>query len=346
MQKLKDFLNRKNIVFSRQRYFVEALSAMALGLFSSLICGLIFKTAGEQIAGVAGTSGLADFLVSVGAAATAAMGSAIGVAVAWGLKAPPLVLFTSAVTGAMGTALGGPAGAFVAAALGAECGKAISKETRLDIILTPATTLTAGMLAAGTVGPMVSALMAGLGAVIMRATELQPFLMGVVVSVVMGLVLTAPISSAALAIMLGLSGLAGGAATVGCCCQMIGFAVISYDQNGFGGFLAQGIGTSMLQVGNIVRNPWILLPPTLASALLGPVATLWGGMLNTPEGAGMGTSGLVGQIGTINAMGTGPDVLARVLLLHFLLPAALSLASDRLLRKAGKIKGEDYRLQV
>lgn len=325
---------------------MDALSAMALGLFSSLIIGLIFKTAGEQIALLTGENAVTGFLIEIGKTASGLMGSAIGVSVAWGLKAPPLVLFASTITGAMGAVLGGPAGAFVAAAIGAEFGKAISKETRIDIILTPALTLAMGMAGAMTVGPLVSALMKGLGAVVMRATELQPFLMGIVVSVIVGLVLTAPISSAALAIMMELSGLAGGAATVGCSAQMIGFAVISFRDNGIGGFFAQGIGTSMLQVSNIVKNPWILLPPTLAGAILGPFSTLVFHMTNVPEGSGMGTSGLVGQIGTITSMGATPNAIWGIILLHILFPALLSLLFDFLLRKAGKIKDGDYLLSV
>jgi uncharacterized membrane protein len=346
LKKLKAFLARKDIVFSKKRYFIEALSAMALGLFSSLIIGLIFETAGQQLANLMGGNGFTTFLIDIGTVAKSLMGAAIGVSVAWGLKAPPLVLFASVITGAMGATAGGPTGAFVAAAIGAEFGKAVSKETRVDIIVTPALTLATGMAAAMTVGPLVSALMKGLGALIMRATELQPFLMGIVVSVIMGLVLTAPISSAALAIMMELSGLAGGAATVGCSAQMIGFAVISFKENGIGGFFAQGIGTSMLQVGNIVKNPWILLPPTLASAILGPFSTLLFKMTNVPEGAGMGTSGLVGQIGTITAMGANATSIIGILLLHLVLPAILALIIDRLLRKAGKIKGEDYLLTL
>ncbi|MDR2933266.1 MAG: PTS sugar transporter subunit IIC, partial [Oscillospiraceae bacterium] len=281
MSKVKAFLSRKDIVFSRKRYLMDALSAMALGLFSSLIIGLIFKTLGEQIMVFTGENFLTGFLIDIGTTASGLMGSAIGVSVAWGLKAPPLVLFASVITGAMGAAGGGgPAGAFVAAAIGAEFGKAISKETRVDIIVTPAVSLATGMVGAMTIGPVVAALMRGLGAVVMRATELQPFLMGIIVSVIMGLVLTAPISSAALAIMMELSGLAGGAATVGCSAQMIGFAVISFKENGIGGFFAQGIGTSMLQVSNIIKNPWIVLPPTLASAVLGPVSTMLFKMTN------------------------------------------------------------------
>lgn len=346
MSKVKTFLKRKDIVFSRQRYFMEALSAMTLGLFASLLIGLIFKTLGEQVAIGFGENGFSDFLVEIGSTASAMMGPAVGVAVAWGLKAPPLVLFTSVVTGGMGAALGGPAGAFLAAAFGAECGKTVSKETKVDIIVTPAVTLVAGMLASMSVGPLVAKLMEGLGAVIMKATELQPFFMGIIVAVIVGLVLTAPISSAALCIMMGLGGLAAGAATAGCCAQMIGFAVISYRQNKIGGFFAQGIGTSMLQVPNIIKNPWILLPPTLAAAVTGPLSTVVFKMQNVPEGAGMGTSGLVGQIGTITAMGSSTHVWVGILLLHFILPAVLALLFDFLFKKAGKIKDEDYKLDL
>ena len=212
--------------------------------------------------------------------------------------------------------------------------------------MTPATTLVMGMLAAKIFGPPIGALMSGLGKLIMTATDMQPFLMGIVVSVVVGLVLTAPISSAALCIMLELSGIAGGAATVGCCAQMIGFAVISFRENGVGGLIAQGIGTSMLQVPNIIKNPWIVVPPTLAGAVLGPVATCVFKMTNLPAGSGMGTSGLVGQIGTFTSMGFSVQVLLLVLLLHFALPAVLSIAFDWILKKAGKIRVGDYRLEL
>ena len=346
MEKFKAFLKRKDIVISRKRYLLEAMSAMTLGLFSSLIIGLIFRTFGEQLEQIPQLAGFAGFLIGIGARAASLMGPAIGAAVAWGLKAPPLVLFSSVATGAMGAALGGPAGAFIAAAFGAELGKAISRETRVDIIVTPATTLIAGMLAAMTAGPAVDALMSGLGVIIMNATDLQPVLMGIIIAVVMGLVLTAPISSAALAIMLGLGGLAAGAATVGCSAQMIGFAVISFKVNGIGGFFAQGIGTSMLQMPNIIKNPWILLPPTLAGAVLGPIATAAAGMQNIPEGAGMGTSGLVGQIGTITAMGFSADVMLKILLLHMILPAVIALLADFFLRRCGKINPGDYLLEV
>lgn len=346
MKKVKAFLKRKDIVFSRQRYLVEALSAMTLGLFSSLLIGLIFKTLGEQVALGFGENRISAFLVEIGATAQSLMGPAVGAAVAWGLKAPPLVIFSSVITGGLGAAMGGPAGAFLAAALGAEFGKAVSKETKVDIIVTPAVTMIIGMLTAMTAGPAVSWLMEGLGIVVMKATELQPFFMGIIVSVIVGLVLTAPISSAALCIMMGLGGLAGGAATAGCCAQMIGFAVISFKQNGVGGLFAQGIGTSMLQVPNIVKNPWILLPPTLAAAITGPIATMVFRMENIPEGSGMGTSGLVGQIGTLTAMGSTLMVWLGIALVHFILPAGLSLLFDWLLKRAGKIKGEDYVLAL
>lgn len=342
----QSFLKRKNIEFTAKRYFQDALSAMALGLFASLLIGLIIQTIGEQTAVLFGTNSISDFLIDTGATAGEFMGAAVGTAVAWGLKAPPLVLFTSAVTGMMGATLGGPAGAFLAAALGAEFGKVVSKETKVDILVTPAVTLLMGALCAMIVGPLVDKLMTGLGKVIMAATEWQPFLFGIVISVIVGLVLTAPISSAALCIMLDLSGLAAGAATVGCCAQMVGFAAISVKENGIGGIVAQGIGTSMLQVSNIIKNPWILVPPTLASAIIGPLSTVVFKMTNVPAGAGMGTSGLVGQIGTFTAMGFSVPVLLEILLLHIALPALLSIVIDRILKRAGKIKVGDYKLDL
>ncbi len=346
MDKFKAFLKRKDIEFSVKRYFNDALSAMATGLFSSLIIGLIIKTLGEQTAIFLGDNPVSALLVELGAAAMGLMGAAIGAAVAFGLKAPPLVIFSSIVTGTIGATFGGPAGAFIAAVIGAEFGKAVSKETKVDIIVTPAVTLIMGMLSAKLFGPAVAALMAGLGKVIMSATELQPFFMGIIVSVLVGLVLTAPISSAALCIMLDLSGIAAGAATVGCCAQMIGFAVISFRENGVGGLIAQGLGTSMLQVSNIVNNPWILVPPTLAAAILGPISTMVFHMTNLPAGAGMGTSGLVGEIFTFTDMGGGASVWFAVILLHFALPAVLSLLIDAGMKKTGKIKVGDYKLDL
>lgn len=334
----QSFLERKNIVFSLHRYGIEALGAMALGLFSSLLVGLILKVIGEQT----GISVLVDY----GAQAMAMMGPAIGVAVAFGLKAPPLVLFASTITGMAGAKLGGPAGCFFAAVIGAEFGKIVSKETKVDIIVTPATTIITGVAAGVFVGPIINAAMVGLGTVIMQATELQPIPMGILVSVIMGLVLTAPISSAALAMMLKLGGIAAGAATVGCCAQMVGFAVASYRENKVGGLIAQGLGTSMLQVPNIVRNPRILIPPTLTSAILGPLATTVMKMENVPAGAGMGTSGLVGQFGTIEVMGASGTVLFNIAMLHFILPAILTLIFSEIMRKRGWIKFGDQKLDI
>lgn len=333
------FLQRKNVEFSVDRYLIRALGAMAQGLFASLIVGLILRTAGERL-GI-------PFLEQAGQLAMDLMGPAIGVAVAWGLKAPPLVLFASAVSGMAGVALdGGPVGAFLAALVGAELGKIVSQETRIDIIVTPAVVILSGYATAATVGPVVGAFMLGLGQFIMWATELHPVPMGIAVAVVMGLALTAPISSAALAIMLGLGGLAAGAATVGCAAQMIGFATASYRVNGWGGLLSQGLGTSMLQIPNVVRKPWILAPPTLAGALLGPLATTVFRMENIPIGAGMGTSGLVGQFGTLEAMGWSTATLLNIGLLHFVAPAVLAPLLALLFYRWGVMKPEDYRLDL
>ncbi|MCL1895026.1 MAG: PTS sugar transporter subunit IIC [Clostridiales bacterium] len=353
MGKAKEFLARKDVVISVKRYALDALSAMALGLFSSLLIGLIIKTIGEQLGIHAGESDFSLFLVKIGSAAMAMVGPAIGVAVAHGLKAPPLVMFACIATGYMGNmawveggAAGGPAGAFVAAVIGTEIGKLVSKETKVDIIVTPLVTILVGGIAARFIGPVIGALMTGLGKVIMNATELQPFWMGIIVSVVVGLVLTAPISSAALCIMLDLSGIAAGAATVGCCAQMVGFAVISFRANGIGGLFAQGIGTSMLQVPNIIKNPWIIAPPTLAAAVLGPIATITFRMTNIPAGAGMGTSGLVGQIGTFTSMGFTVDTLWKAVLLHIVLTAALSYIFYIILKRLGRFKDEDFKLAL
>jgi uncharacterized membrane protein len=335
---IKTFLQRKNVVFSVDRYAIKALGAMAQGLFATLLAGLIVKTAGEQLH--------IQFLIDIGALAMSMMGPGIAVAVAHGLGAPPLVLFASVISGLAGANLGGPAGAFVAAVCGAEAGKLVSKETKLDIMVTPMVTMIAGYAAAALLGPPINTFMLWLGQAIMWATELQPFIMGIVVATLVGLVLTAPISSAALCIMMGLSGLAAGAATAGCCAQMVGFAVMSFPENRWGGLAAQGLGTSMLQVPNIVRNPFILLPPTLAGMITGPLAiTVWH-MENLPAGAGMGSSGLVGQISTVAAMGGAPQVWLAIGLLHFLLPAGLTLLFALPLRRIGKIKAGDLKLEL
>lgn len=350
----QNFLKRKNIEISAKRYLQDALSAMALGLFASLLIGTILDTIGVQSANIFGENMVSSFLIEVAGYAKGAMGAAIGIATAWGLQAPPLVLFSCAAVGAMGASMtgfgidmnGGPAGAFIAVVLAAEFGKAVSKETKVDIIVTPAVVLIIGGLTAKLVGPAIGWCLVKLGDIIMAATELQPFLFGVIVAVLVGLALTAPISSAAICIMLNLSGLAAGAATVGCCAQMVGFAVASYKENGVGGLVAQGIGTSMLQVSNIIKNPWILVPATLAGAIVGPVSTCIFKMTNIPVGAGMGTCGLVGQIGTFTDMGFTFDTLWKVILLHFVLPAIFAVVIDKLLRKAGKIKDGDYKLEL
>ena len=335
---IKTFLAKRDIEFSMKRYGVDALNFMALGLFSSLIVGLILKTIG--------TWADLPWLVAVGTQAQGVMGAAIGVGVAYALKAPPLVLLASVATGTAGAALGGPVGCFIAAAVGAECGKLVSKTTPVDIIATPAVTLMAGVAVAQFIGPAIAAMMTEIGALIMWAVELQPLLMGMVVAVLMGIILTLPISSAAIAIALSLSGLAAGAATVGCCAQMVGFAVMSFKENRWAGLLSQGLGTSMLQMPNIVKNPKIWIPPIVASAVLGPVATLGFKMSNIPSGAGMGTSGLVGQVGTINAMGNAPSVWLAIGLLHFVLPALITWVVAMLLRKKGWIKDGDLKLDV
>lgn len=351
---MREFFKKKDIEISFKRYVQDALSAMALGLFATLLMGTILDVLGTQTANLFGDNAVSAGLVEIGGVAKSMMGAGIGVAVAWSLKAPPLVLFSSAVTGMMGATLtgfgialaGGPAGAFVAAALGAEFGKLVSRETKVDILVTPAVTIIAGGIAAKLVGPGVGWCLFKLGDAIMAATVWQPFSFGIFIAVVVGLVLTAPISSAALCIMLNLSGLAAGAATVGCCAQMVGFAVASFKENGIGGLVAQGIGTSMLQVSNIIKHPWILVPPTLAAAIVGPLSTCVFHMTNIPVGAGMGTCGLVGQIGTFTDMGFTVDVLWKVVLLQILLPAILAFIFDRIMRTIGLIRDGDYKLDL
>ncbi len=330
---MNNFLKKKGIDLSLKTYFITCLSYMALGLFSSLIIGLIIRTAGEQF-GI-------DYLITVGQLAMDMMGPAIGVAVAYGLKAPPLVLFASAVAGAFGAVEGGPAGAYIAAILAAEFGKMVSGSTKVDIIATPLVTIFVGYFSAVYLGVFINQGMLAFGELINWSVDQQPLIMGILVASLMGMALTAPISSAAIAIMLGLDGLAAGAATVGCSAQMIGFAVSSYRENGIGGLLAQGVGTSMLQIANVIKNPFIILPPTLAGAVLAPLATLVFQMQNTAEGAGMGTSGFVGQIFTFTAMEFSWMVLVYVTILHFIGPAILSLLFSEFMRKKNLIKPGD-----
>lgn len=333
---LQAFLARKGVNISAKVYFVDAMGSMAFGLFATLLIGTIFSTLGERI-GLPVLVQIADFC-------KAATGPALGLAIAVTLGAPKLVLLSAAAVGYAGNALGGPVGALVASIVGVELGKLVSGETRVDIIVTPAVTILTGSLVAIFVGPAVSALMNGLGALIMRATELQPVLMGVIVSVVVGMVLTLPISSAALCVMLGLSGIAAGAATAGCCAQMVGFAVMSFRENRWGGLLAQGLGTSMLQMGNIVKNPRIWIPPTLAAAITGPIATAVFKLASIPTAAGMGTCGLVGPIGILTAMEPTAGMWLGILLVCFLLPGVLTWLIALPLRRIGWIREGDLTL--
>lgn len=326
------------------RWFIDGMGAMALGLFSSLIIGLIIS----QIATIPGLGILAEFS-SVLSAKSPVVGAAIGVAIAYGLKTKPLVIFASAATGAFGYSLGGPVGAFVAALVGAEIGNLVANKTPVDIIVTPMVTILVGCGVGYLVGAPLNGFMTMLGDVINSATVLSPIPMGIIVAVLVGMALTAPISSAALCIMMGIDGLAAGAAVAGCCAQMMGFAAMSFKENGWGGFLAQGLGTSMLQFTNILRRPQIWIPPILASAVVGPLSTVVFGMTNTSTGAGMGTSGLVGQFGAWAAMSetmAPGTLLFNIVLLHFVLPVVLTLIFAAVLRKVGWIRSNDLKLHM
>ncbi|MHC9160310.1 MULTISPECIES: PTS sugar transporter subunit IIC [unclassified Exiguobacterium] len=333
---------KKGISLSLSLYFVTALSYMALGLFSTLIIGLIIKTIGGQLEGTTFT-GMSATLIQIGDVAMSLTGPAIGIAIAYALEAPPLILFSALVIGAFGYEFG-PAGSYVATILAVEVSKLVSKSTKLDILVTPFTTIAVGYLTATYIGKYVGLFMTQLGGWIEWGTEQQPLFMGVVVATLMGLALTAPISSAAIALMLGLNGIAAGAATVGCAAQMIGFAITSYRDNGVGGAIAQGIGTSMLQVGNIVKNPWILLPPTMAGAVLAPIAILLFELESVAAGAGMGTSGLVGPIVMLETMGFSWYTFLVVFGFLIIGPALLSYAVYVVLRRTGRIQPNDLKI--
>jgi uncharacterized membrane protein len=328
-----------------KKYIVDALSHMAFGLFCSLSLGLIIG----QIAKIPGL----DFLTFISDALSAKsplVGACIGLAIAHGLSCAPLVVISSAVVGALGYQFGGPVGAYISVIAASEAGMLISKKTPVDIILTPLVTIIIGGLIAKYCCSPINDFMLYLGSVINDATKLNPFLMGITVSVLVGCALTLPISSVAICVMLGIDGLAAGAATVGCCAQMVGFAVISYKDNGLGGLLSQGLGTSMLQIGNIVRKPWIWFAPTLTAAILGPVSTIVFKMTNSSLGAGMGTSGLVGPLATFAAMSEeGAAVangllIAEILILHFVAPALIALGIHFVMKKAGLVKPGDMKL--
>ena len=326
------------------KYVVKALSHMAQGLFCSLILGLIIG----QIAKIPGLDFL-NFIAEALSASSPLVGACIGLAIAYGLSCAPLVMISSAITGALGYQFGGPVGAYLAVIVGEELGGLVSRKTPVDIIITPLVTIVAGGLFAKYCCSPINDFMLYLGEVINKATMLSPFMMGIAVSVLVGCALTLPISSVAICVMLGIDGLAAGAATVGCCAQMVGFAVISYCDNGMGGLLSQGLGTSMLQIGNIARKPVIWLAPTLTSAILGPVSTVWLQMTNNALGAGMGTSGLVGPLATFASMteagaAAGPLTI-KILCLYFLAPALISLGIHMLMKKAGWVKAGDMKLE-
>ena len=335
---VKEFLKRKNVTITVQTYLIDALGAMAFGLFASLLIGTIFGTLGKQF-NLEIFNVIADY-------AKGATGAALGAAIAYALHAPALVLFSAVTVGIAGNALGGPVGALASTVIATELGKIVSKETKLDILITPGVTIISGVLIAQFVGPGVAGFMNWFGGLVKTATELQPFYMGILVSALIGIALTLPISSAAISIALSLDGLAGGAATAGCSAQMIGFAVLSFRENGAGGLMAQGLGTSMLQMGNIVKNPKIWIPPTLASMITGPVATMVFQLKNIPAGAGMGTCGLVGPIGVYTAMGGGRNMWLGILFVCFLLPAVLTLIFGEFFRKIGWIKFGDLKLDL
>ena len=337
--------------------FIDGLSGMALGLFSTLIIGTIIGQIGTLVGNEIGT-----YLIAISSVAKTVTGAGIGVGVAAKFKQGPLVTVSAAVAGMIGAfptlgmesfalgKAGEPLGAFVAALIGIECGRLVAGRTKIDIILTPLVSICTGAAAGFIVGPPISNFMKWLGNLVNINVEASPILGGIAVSVLMGMILTLPISSAALGVSMGLTGLAAGAATIGCCCQMVGFAVASYRENKFGGFIAQGIGTSMLQVPNILRRPLIWLPPIISSAILGPIASAVLHMVSTPIGSGMGSAGFVGQIAAYGAMletGMSSKVaLIQIIIMHFVLPAVVTLIFSEGIRKAGWIKDGDMKLEV
>ena len=353
---MKEFLRRKNIEISAKRYGIDALGAMAQGLFCSLLIGTIIKTLGQQLS--------IQYLIDIGTYAMAVSGPAMAVAIGYALKADPMVLFSLAAVGWAANAeggAGGPLAVLIIAVIAAECGKAVSKETKIDILVTPGVTILIGVALAKLIAPPIGAGASAFGDMIDRATKLQPFWMGIAVSVLVGIALTLPISSAAICQVLKLTGLAGGAAVAGCCAQMVGFAVMSFRENRWGGLVSQGLGTSMLQMPNIVRNPRIWIPATLASAITGPIATcIFGLQMNGAAiNSGMGTCGLCGPIGVWTGwLAPSEDALAKgaaaisptgfdwlgMLLICFVLPALLSWIFCEICRRLGWIKEGDLTL--
>ena len=352
MGKVSAFLKRKNVLFSAKRYGIDAMGAMAQGLFASLLIGTIIKTLGQQLN--------VQFLIDAGNFAQQVAGPAMAVSIGAALSAPQLVLYSLIAVGMAANKLGGaggPLAVYFITIVASECGKIVSKETKVDILVTPAVTILVGVGLSVLCAPTIGAAASSVGDFIKWATNLQPLLMGILVSVVVGMALTLPISSAAICAALSLTGLAGGAAVAGCCAQMVGFAVMSFRENGVGGLVSQGLGTSMLQMPNIIRNPRTWIPPTLASAITGPIATcLFHLEMNGPAvSSGMGTCGLVGQIGVYTgwlndiAAGTKAAIVPMdwvgLILICFVLPAVLTLLFAFFLRKWGWIKDGDLKLQ-
>lgn len=339
------------------RLFIDGLGGMALGLFSTLIIGTILAQAGVLIGGVVGT-----YLCAIAAFAKTFTGAGIGVGVASKFKESPLVTVAAAVAGMIGAfptlakesfimgMPGEPLGAFVAAYIAIEVGHLVSGRTKIDILITPFMSIISGAMVGFFVGPYISKFMYWIGNIVNVNVEKQPIIGGIIISVLMGMILTLPISSAAVGISMGITGLAAGAATVGCCCQMVGFAVASYRENKMGGLIAQGIGTSMLQIPNIVKKPIIWLPPIIASAILGPISSALLKMVSTPVGSGMGSAGFVGQFAAYDAMvnsGTSiPVVMIEIMVMHFILPGILTFVISEGMRKAGWIKNSDMLLKT
>jgi len=362
--KIRDFFKRKDIVFSAKRYGIDALGAMAQGLFCTLLVGTILNTIGQQfnigflnkvIATIGSGDGAATY--TIGGLASAMVGPGIAIAIGYALHCPPLVLFSLIPVGfaanTMGGA-GGPLAVYVVAIVASECGKLISKETKIDILITPIITILIGIGLSMLIAKPIGTAAGAVGQAVRWATEQQPFIMGILVSVIVGIALTLPISSAAICAALGLTGLAGGAAVAGCCAQMVGFAVMSFRENRWGGLIAQGVGTSMLQMPNIVKNPRIWIPPTLASAITGPLATcLFKLEMNgAAVSSGMGTCGFVGQIGIYTGwINDAQKVITAwdwigLILICFVLPAILSWVFCLVLRKWGWIKENDLKLDL
>lgn len=334
-----------------KKYFIDSLSYMALGLFASLIISLIINQLSLipflGFLNKTYTIGTLDVNIISIIKSNTLVGAAIGVAVAYGLKADPLVIFSSAASGAIGYIFGGPLGAYIATLIGEALGRLVSKKTIIDIVLTPIVVIVGSSIISVLIGPYITDMMNALGNFIEYATTIQPFFMGIIISVVIGMALTAPISSAAICIMLGMHGLSAGAATVGCCAQMVGFALMSFKDNKWNGLFSIGIGTSMLQFSNIVKKPLLWLPTIIASAIMGPLSTMVFMMENTPSGAGMGTSGLVGLFGAYEAMGsTGILLVLKILFVNVVLPGVLVLIIYLIFRKLNLIKVGDLKINT